>query len=105
MSIGGEGSPSLPSAPVTPRAQRPDPPLAVAALPGYGSVVVEFEPPVFDGNSPITSYTVVVTDVLANEGADPSTTTEATTTTATTPESPLTAAQTFVVGERSPSRC
>jgi hypothetical protein len=107
VSVGGEGAPSSASAPVTPRASPPHPPLPLSATPGYNSAVIEFAAPVFKGNSPITSYTVVVTDVLANGGADPtpassSSLSSSSSSSVVVAESPLTAVQTYTVGERSP---
>jgi len=37
----------------------PEPPSRVAAAPGNGFAYVTFSPPVYDGNSPISSYTVI----------------------------------------------
>ncbi len=56
--IVGTGAASLPSNSVTP-ATVPDPPTAVAAVPGDTIVTVSFSPPAFDGDSPITLYTAL----------------------------------------------
>ena len=56
-SIGGfVGSPSSPTAQVTPYA-KPDPPQNPSAVPGNELVTVSWDPPVSDNGSPITSYT------------------------------------------------
>ncbi len=53
----GPGTTSLPSDPVIPTGP-PGPPLAVAATPGPGRVLVSWDPPANDGGAPITGYTV-----------------------------------------------
>jgi hypothetical protein len=42
---------------ISPR-HAPEPPSRIAAAPGNGFAYVTFSPPVYDGNSPISSYTV-----------------------------------------------
>lgn len=54
----GEGLPSEPSSPVTPRT-RPDPPANVVALASNGLALVSWSPPPFNGGSTVTAYDVV----------------------------------------------
>ncbi len=53
----GDSAPSATSNAVTP-ATLPDPPQNVNAIPSDGAVTVTFDPPAFDGTSPITGYVV-----------------------------------------------
>ena len=56
----GTSTASLPSAAVTP-ATVPDYPINITAVPGKASAIVSFDPPLDNGGSPITSYTVTAT--------------------------------------------
>lgn len=55
--VNGQGPASAPSAPVTP-ATTPDAPTGVTATAWHQSASVSFSPPVDNGGSPITGYTV-----------------------------------------------